>query len=439
MRVAACAAAATIKSLTARVLIGLVAGFIAGLVAPSRFADAMVAVLAPIGTLFINLIRVTVVPLVVSMLVASIGGLTSSRALGRAGTRAILLAIVLLTIAAVGSTLVAAPILNRIAMDRSTIQALQPNGAAAPGARQAPAANSRIGQWIVDLVPPNVFRAVNDDAMLPVIVFAVLFALALAGVREERRMPVLHVVEGIAEAMQRLVAGVLELAPIGVFALAAPLAARLGVAAAGAVAAYIVLVVTLTIAASLVLLYPLGTVGGGMTPAAFASFCAPAQAVAFSSRSSLAALPAMLETAEQSGLPPIVAGFLLPLAASVFRFGAAIAQTVGVLFLARLYGMTLSPAQLATIVVTVVFATFAVPGIPGGSVIAMVPVLRAADVPIDGIGILLAVDAIPDMFRTTANVTGTMAVAAALKRLATTDGTDSTRGRETSTVSACRP
>jgi Na+/H+-dicarboxylate symporter len=98
----------------------------------------------------------------------------------------------------------------------------------------------------------------------------------------------------------------------------------------------------------------------------------------------------------------------------VFHFGAAIAQTVGVVFLAHLFGMTLTPPQLATIVFAVVLASFAVPGIPGGSIIVMVPVLAAANLPIDGVGILLAVDTIPDMFRTTANVTGAMTLTAIL-------------------------
>src|SRR5439155_25579209 len=96
--------------------------------------------------------------------------------------------------------------------------------------------------------------------------------------------------------------------------------------------------------------------------------------------------------------------------------GAAVAQTVGVLFLARLFGIPLSATQLVSIVVTVILTTFAVPGIPGGSIIAMVPVLAAANVPIEGIGILLAVDTIPDMFRTTANVTGSMTLAAVVGR-----------------------
>src|SRR5215831_4193911 len=254
-----------LMSLTVRVLIGLVAGFLVGLVAPAP----VVSVLAPVGTLFINLIRVTVFPLVVSMLIASIGAIASSRALGRAGGRAMALALVLLTVAAAGSALVAVPVLERVQIDRAAVQALQPAVPATPPASVTTVADSRVAQ--------------------------------------------------------RFVAAVLELAPFGVFALAAPLAARLGLAAAGAVGVYIVLVVSLTVVASLILLYPLGIVGGRMRPAAFASFCAPAQAVAFSSRSSLAALPAMLETAEQSAAPPMVAGFILPLAASVFRFGAAIA------------------------------------------------------------------------------------------------------------------
>ncbi|MBI3493657.1 MAG: cation:dicarboxylase symporter family transporter, partial [Acidobacteria bacterium] len=239
--------------------------------------------------------------------------------------------------------------------------------------------------------------------------------LALARVGEARREAALSAIQGVADAMQRLVAWILELAPIGVFALAVPLASKLGLTAAGAVVVYIVLVVSLTVAVGVVLLYPFGIVAGRMSPPAFIAFCAPAQAVAFASRSSLAALPAMVESAERADLPPVVSGFVLPLAASVFRAGAAVAQTVGVLFLARLYGVTLSPAMLATILFTVILSTFAVPGIPGGSVIAMVPVLAAVNLPVDGIGILLAVDTIPDMFRTTANVTGSMTLAAALR------------------------
>jgi len=123
----------------------------------------------------------------------------------------------------------------------------------------------------------------------------------------------------------------------------------------------------------------------------------------------------MVESAERAKMPPVISGFILPLAASVFRVGGAVAMPVGVLFLARLYGMPLSAPQLGSVAFTSVLSSFTVPGIPGGSIIAMVPVLAAVNLPIEGIGILLAVDTIPDMFRTTGNATGMLALSAALR------------------------
>ena len=406
-------------SLTTRVLSGLVAGFALGLLlagSSSPVVATLLAIVAPVGTIFINLIRMTVIPLVASMLVASVGSLASSGTLGRAGARAAVIAFVLLTLTAVATVLIAMPVLARVQIDQRAAMALRGPVAAASATAIAPAGTPALGQWFIDLVAPNVVKAAADGAMLPVIVFSVLFGVALAGVTAERREAVLRVMQGVADAMQRLVGGILELAPLGVFALAVPLASKLGLAAAGAVIAYIVLVVALTVLAAVVLLYPIGIVAGHMSPPQFVSFCAPAQAVAFASRSSLAALPAMVESGERANFPPVVARFIVPLAASVFRIGAAVAMPVGVLFLARLYGATLSPAQLASVVFTVVLGSFAVPGIPGGSIIAMVPVLAAVNLPIDGIGILLAVDTIPDMFRTTANVTGSLTLAAILRK-----------------------
>jgi proton glutamate symport protein len=403
-------------SLANRVLLGLVVGFLLGLaLTSSAAASPILAFVSPFGTIFINLIRMTVTPLVVSMLVASVGSIGasgSSGSMGRMGARAAIVAVAMLAVAAVGSLAVAQPVLARVSIDQAAALALRGAGGPLP----AGAASPGVAQWLIDLVPQNVFKAAADGVMLPVIVFSVLFGLALGRVAETRRAAVLDVVHGIAGAMQRLVAGILELAPIGVFALAVPLASRLGLAAAAAVVAYVVLVVALTVLAAVLILYPVGILGGRMPVSAFVGLCAPAQAVAFASRSSLASLPAMVESAERAAMPEVVSALVLPIAASVFRAGAAVAQTVGVLFLARLYGVPLSGSQLATIVFTVVLTTFAVPGVPGGSVIAMVPVLASANLPIDGIGILLAVDTIPDMFRTTANVTGSLSLAAVLAR-----------------------
>jgi Na+/H+-dicarboxylate symporter len=404
-------------TLAIRVLIGLVAGFLLGLAltgSSSPVATMAIGILTPVGTIFVNLIRMTVIPLVVSMLVANVGAMTASKGLSRIGVRAVLISVVLLTTAAVGSLLIARPILARIPIDSAAALALRgPAMAVSPGA-MVPSGAPTVATWFMDLVPQNVFKAAADGAMMPLIFFAVIFGLALTRVNEARRDAVLRVIEGIAEAMQRLVVWILALAPIGVFALAVPLAARLGLSAAGAVIAYVVLVVALTVAGVGLLLYPLGILAGPMSAAGFVSYCAPAQAIAFASRSSLAALPATLDSAERAGLPPGSSRLVLPLSLGVFHFGAAVAQTVGVVFLARLFDVALTPSQLASVVFAVVLASFAVPGIPGGSIIAMVPVLAVANLPLDGVGILLAVDTIPDMFRTTANLTGAMTLTAIL-------------------------
>jgi Na+/H+-dicarboxylate symporter len=223
------------------------------------------------------------------------------------------------------------------------------------------------------------------------------------------------VFRAISEAALTLVRWILELAPIGVFALAVPLAARLGVSAAGAVLYYIVVVAVLTTGFSLLVLYPLASIGGRVPILEFARAALPAQAVAMSARSSLASLPAMMESARtRLGLPEEIVSFFLPLAASTYRMGGAVGQVIGVVFLARLYGTPLGPTQLASVVVTVVLATFSVPGIPAGSIVIMAPVLMSAGIDMAGLGILLGVDTIPDMFRTTCNVTGDMAAATVL-------------------------
>ena len=403
-------------TLTIRVLIGLVAGFLLGLALTGSSGPATtmtVGILTSLGTLFVNLIRMTVVPLVVSMLVASVGALTTSGGLGRTGLRALLISVGLLTTAAIGSLLIAEPVLAGLRIDQSAALALARADATSPGT-VVPAATPTVATWVVGLVPQNVVKAAADGTMLPLILFAVIFGLALAHIDIARRTAVLHVVEGIAETMQRLVVWILELAPIGVFALAVPLASRLGLSAAGAVIVYVVLVVALTVAAVALLLYPLGILSGPMSASAFLAYCAPSQALAFASRSSLAALPAMVESAERAGLAPSTARVVLPLALAVFHFGAVVAQTVGVVFLEHLFGVKLTPSQLASVLVAVLLTSFAVPGIPGGSIIAMVPVLAVANLPLDGLGILLAVDTIPDMFRTTANVTGAMTLTAVL-------------------------
>ncbi len=253
--------------------------------------------------------------------------------------------------------------------------------------------------------------------MLPLIVFALVLGLALIQVPEASRQRIVTIFRGIAESMLVVVRWVLIVAPIGVFALALPLVARMGLSAVGALAAYVALVSIAVGAFTLLVLYPAAVWIGGVSLRDFAKAAAPAQAVAISARSSLAALPALMDgSRNRLRLPEEVTGFFLPLASSTFRVGATLGLTTGCVFIARLYGVDLSGAQLVTVVLTAVITSFSIPGIPGGSIIAMVPVLTSVGLPVEGVGILLGVDTIPDMFRTTANVTGHLAAASIVSR-----------------------
>ncbi|HEY2848648.1 MAG TPA: dicarboxylate/amino acid:cation symporter [Gemmatimonadaceae bacterium] len=408
-------------SLAVKVLVALVAGLALGLGIVSSGSPALahlVPIVEPVGTLWVAAIRMTVIPLVVASLIAGVGGAADARGMGRLGARALALFVLFLAAATALALVAGPPVIATIHVAPEAAAALlagaaQSAGAAVASAKTLPGA----AQWIVDLMPANPVKAAADGAILPLIVFSLLLGAALSRVPPERRSVFLNVVTGVQDATIVLVRWVIALAPVGVFALGVAVASKLGLSAAGALATYIVLVSVLPTAFCVFVLYPAAVVFGGVPLGTFARAALPAQAVAFSSRSSLAALPAMLEPVrERLDMPVAFSSFVFPLAVTLFRCGAAIAQVIGALFVAKLYGVAIGPAQLAAIGVTTVLTTFSVPGIPGGSIIMMVPVLLAAGIPADGVGLLLGVDTIPDMFRTTANVTGDVAVAAILAR-----------------------
>jgi Na+/H+-dicarboxylate symporter len=254
--------------------------------------------------------------------------------------------------------------------------------------------------------------------MLPLIVMALAFGFALTRLKPGDRETVVKVVAGVAGAMLVLVRWILAVAPVGVFALALPLAARLGLSAAGVLAYYIALVGLACVVFALVVLYPAATLLGRVALADFVRAAAPVQAFAFSSRSSLATLPVMIEAARSRlGLRESVSDVFLPLAAAMFRAGTAIGLTIAALFVARLYAVPLGPGALVAIVLTVIVTSLGSPGIPSGSILVIVPVLTAAGLPVEAVGVLLGVDTLPDMFRTTTNVTADMAAVTVVARL----------------------
>lgn len=376
-------------------------------------AARIVGVTDAVGTLWINAIRMTVIPLVVGSLITGVAAAPSGSALGRQGVRAATIFAALVVVGATVAALVGPFLFAKLPLAPGAVEALR--ASAANSAQQVTTSASQVPtavQWLISLVPVNPVKAAADGAMLPLIVFTLFFAVASTKLPVEAKAVLHQFFAGVTEAAMVLVRWVLALAPLGVCALSVSLAAKLGASAAGALAGYVAVTAVVTSIVSLVVLYPLASLGGRVSLTTFARGAFPAQAVAVSARSSLAALPAMMESATTKlNVPQHVSAFFLPLAASTFRFGGSIGMTLGVLFLARLYGVDLGPTQLASVVAVVCVTTFSVPGIPAGSIVALVPALLAGGIPVEGLGVLLAVDTVPDMFRTTSNVTGDLAAA----------------------------
>ncbi|HEX8695724.1 MAG TPA: cation:dicarboxylase symporter family transporter [Longimicrobium sp.] len=400
---------------TARVFAALVAGLALGAVAAAGESSALLAlarVAEPVGTLWVNGIRMTVVPLVVSLLVTGIAAAGSGSA-GRVGGRTLLLFAALVAASAAFGALAAPPLVGLVPLDAQAAAALR---GSVPGGAAASVELPPFRDWLTGLVPPNPVRAAADAAMLPLIVFTAVFAFALTRTAAEHRDALVRFFRAVAEAMFVVVGWILLLAPLGVFCLVFPLAARTGAQLAGAVGAFLLVVCGLTVV-SIAALYPLAALAGGVPLRRFARAAAPAQAVAFSTRSSLASLPALVEGAERRlGLPAHVTGLVLPAAVAVLKFASPIVRIAETLFVARLYGIGLGAGELAAVAAAVGALSFYSPGIPSGGLFVLAPVYLEFGLPVEGIALLIALDVIPDMFLTTANVTADLAVAAIVGR-----------------------
>jgi Na+/H+-dicarboxylate symporter len=233
--------------------------------------------------------------------------------------------------------------------------------------------------------------------------------------------------------MLEIVGWLIAVAPIGVFMLVTPTAARLGASLAGALGVYILAYVGMMVSIGVVLCV-VGALGGGVGLPRFFRAALPAQAVAFSSSSSLASLPALIDSAERLGIPPSVAGFVLPLAVSSFKVVIAASWLVGTMFLARLYGVSLGFTDYVTVVAAAVALSFATPGVPNGAFLLLAPVLASLGIPAAGVALLIAVDAIPDLFATAANVSADFAAAAIVRRLAAREPAEIAEGSLTPNV-----
>ena len=404
-------------------LVGLAAGLLLGILA-FRSGDAWLlgalATLEPLGTLWVNALRMTIVPLAVANLIVAVAGSGSTRMVGRLGALSFLSFLGLLVIGGVFALTFAPFFLAPIPAGPSAIDALRANLTPPPGITVPDPANTSRSVWegIVGFVPANPVQAAAAGDLLPLIVFTLLFGLAATRLREDSRRLLVGVADAIAATMLVLVRWVLALAPAGVFVLAFSVAAKAGGAAIQAVGHYLLLVCGFLLAYT-ALLYPLTWIAGGVSMAAFAAAVAPAQAIAVGTRSSLACLPALLQGADRRlRMSPVASGFTLPLAVATFKVNRTISSPIKLLFLTHLFGLTVDPAFVAGFMLFVIVLSFSAPGIPGGAPMLTLPAYLAAGIPIEALLLMEAVEAIPDIFKTLLNATADMSAAAIVARLA---------------------
>ena len=397
-----------------RILIGLGLGLALGTLGAwaglpvDRAADWT----AVVGGLWLDALRMTVVPLVFALIVTGIARAAATAGAGGLTRRAFVLFATLLLASALAAALLGPILLGTWTPSPEALQALR-GSIPSSEAPEIPA----VGEWFRSLIPTNPVSAAAEGAIVPLTIFAILFGIAAARLPNEGGKPVLAFFAAIAEAMLVIVGWVLLLAPIGVFALAFGMAARLGLGAGAALAHYVAVQIALAVILALAM-YPLAVLAGRVRIGAFARAAAPAQAVAASTQSSLASLPPMLAGAERLRIAGETSSVILPLAVAVFRLAAPASIVTVALTLARMSGVEIGVQQMAIIVALATINTLVIAGLPNQITFfaAYAPPALAAGVPIELLPLFLAVDTIPDIFYTVTNVTADLSVTSVVGR-----------------------
>lgn len=405
---------------TTRILLGLAAGFGIG-VALASFGvpkeHIAVSGAEVVGGLWLDALRMTILPLVFSLVIT---GVSSAAGLAAAGsvTRLSLTLFVVLLFVAAGLTAILVPLLLDVWPTPATAaEGLRQTLGRVENAGETPG----IGPVLRSVVPTNVVNAAASGAMLPVVFFALVFGFAVSKVDRDQSFRLTEFFERLRDAMLVVVGWVLGVAPIGVFALAFVVGEKTGLTALGAFAHYLIVVILMCLVA-IAGAYALARLAGGVPLAQFARGAAPAQAVAISTQSSMASLPAMIRSCEEIlAVPSRVTGVTLPLAVVLFRICGPVSTMTIAIYAAHVMEVPLGPVQLlsgAVVAVIMVFATAT--GIPSQVLYmaTLTPILSTLGVPIDILGLLIAVEAFHDMFRTTANVTMDMSVTTTVGRWA---------------------
>jgi len=393
--------------------VGLAAGLALGLAAAMTQSPALLALaraLRPLGTVFLNLLSMVVIPLVATAVFAGVAGLGNITRVGRLGVR---------TLAFFWGTTLAAIVIGFL-----VAALVLPLGAMTPehqeGLRRAAEADSSFirravepiptgARFIVELIPANPVKAAVDGNLLPLIVFTTIFAVAAATLPEEKRRILTDLADVATQTLIRIVQWVLLLAPLGIFALVAGAVAQFGWSLVKSLAVFVLAVISALGVYIATVLLPAVALLARLRATRFLRAAWPSLAMAFSTTSSLATLPTMLHAAEHDlRMSRTVASFALPLGAAINRSGSALFQAVAVLFVARLYGITFGVPEMLQSGAAVFLASLTVASVPSASMVSLVPAFAATGLPLTGLNLLWGLDRVPDMFRTMTNVMGTV-------------------------------
>ncbi|MBI1339417.1 cation:dicarboxylase symporter family transporter [bacterium] len=405
------------RTITFLILAALIAGVGAGAALQAFGNETLIGaagVAEAVGALWLKALKATVIPLVAALLITGVASVADAASAGRLAGRAIGVFGVMLAVSAAYAVAAILGLLALFPVGAAEADALL----AGVGATRTEAAAFDIGSWLQQLVPSNPIRAAADDQILAFTVFAIAFGFAATRLPSEQRQSITSFFKAVAEAMILIVRWVLVLAPVGVFGLSIGVGLRSGLGAAGVLLHYIVLV-SAVIAGVTVIAVLFAVIWGRRSPAAFLSAAAPVQAMAFSTQSSIACLPAMVEQARDAmGLPERVVDLVLPLSVAVFRMTSAAGNLGVAFFIAAVHGIEPTGFQIASAVLVAVPISIGSVGLPGQvSFVASVgPICLALGVPLELLGILIAVEVVPDIFRTVGNVTADLAAAVIVNR-----------------------
>jgi len=381
-------------------MFGLGAGIASGAVGGAWVGRAR-AIVEPIGGMWLNALQMTIVPLIVSLLITGIAASAQAARASRLAMHALILFVVLLWTSSIMAAFLTPLILSGFPVPAEAGKALRDG---LPGAERVPDAPG-LGEFLRSIVPDNPIEAASESAILPLIVFVVVFAFAMIRLPEEPRKTLTGVFQAIADTMLVVIGWVLWIGPIGVFALAYGVGAGAGATAFGALVHYVVIVMAVGSVMWLAA-WPLAWLGARVSPLRFTRAVGPSQALACSTQSSLACLPAMMRANAKLGVPVKASGLTLPMAVAIFRATGPAMNLAVAIYVAHLMDVPLTPMTMAFGVAAAAVTTMGAAGIPGQASFfaSITPICLAMGVPIAPLGLFLAIEPIPDLMRTMGNV-----------------------------------